>query len=94
MHFTPIAADDLMCRWRGGWIGNWIEFLVLPGDLPAQLANERNKSMNGINVDQREEEILACEVCDESLEAAAGTVTEKAGAFTLSFCSGLDSCPS
>jgi hypothetical protein len=50
--------------------------------------------MNGINVDQREEEILACEVCDEALEAAAGTVTEKAGAFTLSFCSGLDSCPS
>jgi hypothetical protein len=73
--------------------GDWIEILVLPGDLPAQLANEGNKSMNGINVEQREEEILACEVSDEALEAAAGTVTEKAGSFTLSFCSGLDTCP-
>jgi hypothetical protein len=50
--------------------------------------------MNDINIDQREEEVLACEVSDEALEAAAGAVTEKAGAFTLSFCSGLDSCPS
>jgi hypothetical protein len=50
--------------------------------------------MNDISIDQREEEILACEVSDEALEAAAGTVTEKAGAFTLAFCSGLDTCPS
>ena len=43
---------------------------------------------------QREEEILSCEVSDEALEAAAGSVKEKAGAFTLAFCSGLDTCPS
>jgi hypothetical protein len=49
--------------------------------------------MNDINIDQREEEILTCEVSDQALEAAAGTVKEKAGAFTLSFCSGLDTCP-
>ena len=46
------------------------------------------------NYIQREEEILSFEVSDESLEAAAGSVKEKAGAFTLAFCSGLDTCPS
>jgi hypothetical protein len=43
---------------------------------------------------QREEEILSFEVSDEALEAAAGSIKEKAGAFTLAFCSGLDTCPS
>jgi len=42
----------------------------------------------------REEEILSLQVSDEALEAAAGSVKEKAGAFTLAFCSGLDTCPS
>jgi len=41
----------------------------------------------------REEEILSLQVSDEALEAAAGSVKEKAGAFTLAFCSGLDTCP-
>ncbi len=49
--------------------------------------------MNDIHIDQREEEILTFEVSDEALEAAAGTVKEKTGSFTLSFCSGLDTCP-
>jgi hypothetical protein len=61
--------------------------------LPAPLANERNNAMNDIHIDQREEEILTFNVSDEALEAAAGTVKEKAGAFTLAFCSGLDTCP-
>ena len=43
---------------------------------------------------QKEEEILSFEVSDEALEAAAGSVKENAGAFTLAFCSGLDTCPS
>ena len=43
---------------------------------------------------EREEQILSFEVSDEALEAAAGSVQEKAGAFTLAFCSGLDTCPS
>jgi hypothetical protein len=42
---------------------------------------------------QREEEILTFDVSDEALEAAAGTVKEKAGALTVAFCSGLDTCP-
>jgi len=49
--------------------------------------------MNLIHIDQREEEILTFDVSDEALEAAAGSVKEKAGAFTLAFCSGLDTCP-
>ena len=49
--------------------------------------------MKDIHIDQREEEILTFDVSDEALEAAAGTVKDKAGAFTLAFCSGLDTCP-
>jgi hypothetical protein len=49
--------------------------------------------MKDIRIDQREEEILTVQVSDEALEAAAGSVKEKAGAFTLAFCSGLDTCP-
>ena len=36
------------------------------------------------------EELPACDVTDEALEAAAGT--EKAG-YTLAYCSGLSVCP-
>ena len=49
--------------------------------------------MKDINIDQREEEILTFDVSDAALEAAAGTMKDKAGAFTLAFCSGLDTCP-
>ena len=70
--------------------GGFNEFLVLPGDAGAA-GNERNKAMKDIHIDQREEEFLF-EVSDEALEAAAGT-NQKAGAFTLAFCSGLDTCP-
>ena len=44
-------------------------------------------------IQQIEEETLSYEVSDEALEAAAGTVKDKAGSFTISFCSGLDTCP-
>jgi hypothetical protein len=44
-------------------------------------------------IDQTEEEILTFQVSDEALEAAAVSVKENAGAFTLAFCSGLDTCP-
>jgi hypothetical protein len=37
---------------------------------------------------------LFSDVSDEALERTACSVREKAGAFTLSFCSGLDTCPS
>jgi hypothetical protein len=54
---------------------------------------QEEKAMKDINIDQREEEILTFDVSDEALEAAAGTMKDKAGAFTLAFCSGLDTCP-
>lgn len=44
-----------------------------------------------IGFDQTEEEILTFEVSDEALETAAGK--EKAGHYTLGFCTGLSSCP-
>jgi len=49
--------------------------------------------MTDSNIQQIEEETLSFEVSDEALEAAAGTVKDKAGSFTISFCSGLDTCP-
>ena len=43
--------------------------------------------------EQTEEEILSFQVSDEAIEAAAGSAKENAAAFTLAFCSGLDTCP-
>ncbi len=44
-------------------------------------------------IEKVEQEILDYEICDEALEAAANAVKDKAGSFTLAFCSGLDTCP-
>jgi hypothetical protein len=41
--------------------------------------------------DRIEEEVLSYDVSDEALEAAAGR--EKAGSYTLGFCTGLSACP-
>jgi hypothetical protein len=49
--------------------------------------------VNDTVIRQIDEEILTYEASDETLEAAGGTVNEKAGAFTLSFCSTINSCP-
>jgi hypothetical protein len=45
-----------------------------------------------MRIEQTEQEVLAFEVSDEALEAAAGTANEKAN-FTLGACSGLSVCP-
>jgi len=42
----------------------------------------------------RDEAMLMLDLSDEALENAAGSVWEKAGAMTLAFRSGIDSCPS
>jgi hypothetical protein len=42
------------------------------------------------NIEQIDEEVLSFEVSDEAIEAAAGSA---AAAFTISFCTGLDTCP-
>jgi hypothetical protein len=53
------------------------------------------KAMNDSSkVDLTDEINLTYDVSDEVLETAAGAIREKAGAFTLAFCSGLDTCPS
>jgi hypothetical protein len=46
-----------------------------------------------IGLDQTEEEMLAYEVSDETLETAAGAGSEKAGNYTLYFCTYLSLCP-
>jgi hypothetical protein len=46
-----------------------------------------------IGLDQTEEEMLAYEVSDETLETAAGTGSEKGGNYTLYFCTYLSLCP-
>jgi hypothetical protein len=53
------------------------------------------KSMNDTTIiHPADEGIPAFEVSDEALEAAAGSMRDKAGAFTMAFCSGVNSCPS
>ncbi len=46
-----------------------------------------------MGLEQTEQEIFSFEVSDEALEAAAGTVGEKAANYTLAACSGLSVCP-
>jgi hypothetical protein len=46
-----------------------------------------------MGLEQTEQEVLAFEVSDEALEAAAGTVRENAVNYTLAACSGLSVCP-
>jgi hypothetical protein len=44
-------------------------------------------------LDQTEDRMLAHEVSDEALESAAGMTSDKAGNYTLYFCTALDLCP-
>jgi hypothetical protein len=64
--------------------------------MPAKATeNEDLSVMSGNSAnDVIEEAFLNYDVCDAVLETAAGSLTEKAGAFTLAFCSGFDTCPS
>ena len=57
---------------------------------------EGNIDMNDITIgfDLAEEDILTYEVSDETVESAAVLLRDRAGSVTVSFCSGLDSCPS
>jgi hypothetical protein len=61
--------------------------------MSASPENERINSMTEISNRQIEQEILAYEICDEALEAAAGAVGAKAASYTLAACSGLSVCP-
>ena len=50
--------------------------------------------MTGSTDDISDMAILIFDASDETLENAAGAMREKAGALTLAFCSGFDTCPS
>jgi hypothetical protein len=57
-----------------------------------------NKRINAMTntttgLEQTEQEILTFELSDETLEAAAGTMQEKAVNYTLGACTGLSVCP-
>jgi hypothetical protein len=58
--------------------------------------SESNTMKEGIGkfVDFEREDILVYEVSDQALEAAAVIMEGQAKNVTISFCSGLDSCPS
>jgi len=58
-------------------------------ELPIEGVNAMNNTTTDLG--QAEEAILTCEVSDEALETAAGQ--DKAGNYTLAYCSGLSVCP-
>jgi hypothetical protein len=43
--------------------------------------------------DQAEEALFALDVTDDALEVAANSGMEPRGVYTISFCTGLDTCP-
>ena len=46
-----------------------------------------------IKLDRPEEEILTYEVSDEALESAAGDESERAGKYSIAWCTFLTGCP-
>jgi hypothetical protein len=87
------------CAWLGEYPGALFGLCPVRCDVtvlivPALLANQRINAMNDKTIEfDQTEVILTYQVADEALEAAAGTVKGKTGSYTLSFCSGLDTCP-
>jgi hypothetical protein len=53
-----------------------------------------NMNENIVTLADVEDDILDYEVADEALEASAGIFEGQAKNVTISFCSGLDTCPS
>jgi len=48
---------------------------------------------SNVAIERTEEELLTSTISDEALEQAANLVTDKGGSLTISFCTGLDTCP-
>lgn len=46
-----------------------------------------------VEAEHIDDEHITSEISDEALERAAGTMKVAGGAFTVAFCSGLDTCP-
>ena len=62
------------------------------GAEPNLVIVERSNLMGDVTYEQAENEILAEEISDETLESAAAAA--HGGAYTLGFCTGLALCPS
>ena len=62
------------------------------GDGPPVGKTKDHAMTNTMGLEKKQEDILAFEVSDETLEIAAGTAKEKAN-FTLGACTGLSVCP-
>jgi hypothetical protein len=54
---------------------------------------EENVDSQSLDLQEMKEESVIYSVSDEALEAAAAILRERVESFTLSFCTGLDSCP-
>jgi hypothetical protein len=64
----------------------------LGGDLTIAEKLKRSNTMIDIATEEVEDQILASEISDESLESAA--TAGHSGAYTMGFCTGLAACPS
>jgi hypothetical protein len=60
---------------------------------PIMPYKEEIMDSQSVGLQESEEEVFIDRVSDEALEAAAAILKERVGSFTLSFCSGLDTCP-
>ena len=59
-----------------------------------EACNEEIMDRQPMVLQESNQEILIYRVSDEELEAAAAILKERQGSVTLSFCSGIDTCPS
>ena len=62
-----------------------------------KITERKNIAMYDTSTERRDEsaeEALNFDISDTALEAAAGEIKHKAGSQTISFCSGIDTCPS
>jgi hypothetical protein len=68
--------------------------IILDDDARVEIYWRRQMSESVIDLADVEDTVLKYEVTDEAVEAAAALLEGQAKSVTISFCSGLDTCPS
>jgi hypothetical protein len=68
--------------------------IILGDDARVEIYWRQQMSESAIDFENVEGDILNYEVADEAVEAAAAILEGQAKSVTISFCSGLDTCPS
>jgi hypothetical protein len=68
--------------------------IILGDDARVEIYWSQQMSESAIDSENVEGDILNYEVADEAVEAAAAILEGQAKNVTISFCSGLDTCPS